>query len=141
MSIVWCLVCRCGEILISQSSAASFDPDDFLAIFENFHFLQSGFFVETNGAQWHFQYHIISVLSGAVIFISSLSVLCVHVLIVAHVQEGPEIAVASQDDVTAPASVATIWTCHRIELGAHEMSAACATVSAAAEDADLIDEI
>jgi hypothetical protein len=141
LSIVGCLIRWRCKILISQSSAATFDPNDFLAILEYFHFLQSGFFVEANGAQWHFQYHIISVLSGAVILISSLSVLCVYVLVVAHVQEGPEIAVASQNDVTAPAPVAPIGACHWVEFGAHEMSASCASMSAAAEDADLIDEI
>jgi hypothetical protein len=43
--------------------------------------------------------------------------------------------------MAATTSVATIRSGHWIEFGAHEMSAACATVPASAEDPYLIYEI
>jgi len=48
---------------------------------------------------------------------------------------------APKDDMTAPAAVAAIGTCHGIELGAHEMLAAGAAVPAPGKDPDLVNKV
>jgi hypothetical protein len=57
------------------------------------------------------------------------------------VEERPEVAIATQDDVASASAIASIRACHRIEFGPHEMAAACASVSASAENAYLVNKI
>jgi len=45
---------------------------------------------------------------------------------------------APKDDVTTPASITAIGACHGIELGAHEVFAAWAAMSASGKDPDLV---
>jgi hypothetical protein len=41
----------------------------------------------------------------------------------------------------SPSTITPIRTCHRIKLGTHEMPASGSTMTAAAEDADLINKV
>ena len=64
-----------------------------------------------------------------------------HVLKIAEVQERPQVLIAAQNDVPAPAAVAAVGACGGVEFGAHKMLAACAAMAAPAEDAYEIYEV
>jgi len=54
------------------------------------------------------------------------------------VKECPEVAIATQDDVSAATAVATVWATEGGEFVTHKVTAAGATVAAAAKNPDLI---
>jgi hypothetical protein len=56
-------------------------------------------------------------------------------------QERPKVFIAFQYDVSASSPIPSIWSCLRIELGAHEMFATRTSVAASAKDPYVINEI
>lgn len=101
----------------------------------------TGFFIAGDGAQWHIDIDIFSGATGTIVTAAAFTIFCQHVFVIAQVEEGPEVFIAAQDDMGTATAVAAIGAGFRVEFGAHEMLAAGAAVAAAAEDADLIDEV
>jgi hypothetical protein len=56
-------------------------------------------------------------------------------------QQGPEVFVSPEDDMSTPSAIAAVRARLRIVFGAHEVFAACATMAGATKDADLVNEI
>ena len=89
------LVGGCGKGGISQSAAATFNPDHFLSILQNLAFFFTGFFIACHGAERHFDDNVFSIAAGHIVFVSRLTVFCNYILVVAEVKTRPEIFVAS----------------------------------------------
>src|SRR4051794_10485657 len=97
-----------GEVLIAQSATTAAQPDHFLAIFENFHFLQSCFLISCNRSEGHFYYYVLSIPAGAVILVATLAIIRKYILKIAEVQQRPELTVAAQYNMTSTATITTI---------------------------------
>jgi hypothetical protein len=63
------------------------------------------------------------------------------ILEIPQVEQGPQISVAAQDDMPTPAPISAIRTSLWVELGTHEMRAACSTMATPAKNPDLIYKI
>jgi hypothetical protein len=79
--------------------------------------------------------------AGHVVFVTPLSIFSNDVFIITQVKQCPQVLVSPQDDMTATASIASIWPRLGIEFGPHEVLAARPTVSAFAKHPYLVYKI
>jgi hypothetical protein len=126
---------------IPQSSAPTRYPDHFLAIFEYFNFLFSGFLVSCDCTQWDLDYYVFSSASATVISTSYFAIFSMHIFEIPEVQEGPEVAVSAKDNMRTTPAIAAIRSTHCCELVPHKMPATGASMSTSAKNPDLINEI
>jgi hypothetical protein len=79
--------------------------------------------------------------SGHVVFVASLSIFGNDIFIVTQVKQCPQVFVSPQDDMTTTAPIASIRPRLGIEFGPSEVFAARPTVSAFAKHPDLVYKI
>src|SRR5690606_23833960 len=130
-----------GEVRVAESAFSAGEPDYFLAVFVDLGFLGAGFFIAGDFAKRHFDYNIFSEAAGLTISAPVFAVFGQYIFEVSEVEQGPEVAVAFEDDVSAAAAVATIGATEGGEFISHEVFAAWSAVSASAEDPDLVNKI
>ena len=139
--MLWSLVSGGCEIRITQSTAATLYPDQLLPVLQNFRFDFPGFLIPGDRAQGHFNDDVLSEPAGAIVATAILSILRKDIFIITQVQQGPEIFISPQNNMTASAAVTSIRSRERIELGTHKMFAASTAVATFAINPYLIYKI
>jgi hypothetical protein len=126
---------------ITQSTFTPLDPNHFLPVFQDLHFLFPAFFIPGNCTQGHFYNNVFPEATGFIIPASSFPVFSQYVFIITQMEQGPEVFIAFQDDMPASASITTIGAAHGSKLIPHKMPAARSTMTTAAKDPDLVNKI
>ena len=139
--MLWRLVGGGGKFSIAQTALAAFQPDDFLAIFQNFHLFEARFFVTGDGTKGHINVHVLAGTTGTVVAAAGFPVIGMYELVIAEVKQGPGVFVAPQDDMRAAAAITPVGAGQRIVFGAHKMFDTGAAMAAPAKNPDLIYKI
>jgi len=101
----------------------------------------TGLIVLHHRTQWHLDDLVLTGLSRALVAGAHPAIIGDHVFGVAQVQQGPQLGIAAQDDVTAAAAITAIGAALGHVLLAAEVAAALPPFPGAALDADVVDEV
>ena len=128
-------------MVVAPAALAAAAEDVFLVLFHQFGDYLFRFCILNHHSLGYFQDDIGPVLAlfqglGAV-----TAVFGPHHFAVAQVDEGPQLRIHPQDDVTAPAAVAAVGAALGHILGPVQMGTAGASVPAGAKDADVVYEV
>ena len=126
---------------VAQTASAAAYPNDLLSVLKYFRISCTCFLIFRDGSQRNFNDDVFTVFARTKRSASALTIFCDYVLVVAQMQEGPKLAVASEDDVTTAATVPAIGSGHSTEFGAKEVPASCTAMSALAEHTYIVDEV
>jgi hypothetical protein len=93
---------------IPQPASASLHQDVLFAMGNHLYKEVSCFGVAGNGSQRHFDGDILAVFACLVRFRPIMTMTGKNVLPVSEVQQGPQVAIATQDDMTSASSVTSV---------------------------------
>ena len=129
------------EIVVPQSSPAAFDQYFLLSRLNQFTQDFTAFSVFGNRAQRNVEYDVSSVLAFAELSASGPSVLGPYMFAVFKVDQGPELRVCPENDMSSSTSVTSVRASFRNVFFPAQMHRTCAPVSGSAEYLHIVYEI
>ena len=126
---------------VAQSAASAFQQDDLLSVLGDVAHVLAGLGVVGHGAAGHLDDLVLAILAEAAVLGAALAVSGQDVAVVAQVQEGPVVAVAAQDDVSATTTIAAIGTTVGAVLGASHVGGTSSALARADVYLHVVNEI
>src|SRR5450432_980929 len=136
-----CLIGGCGKTCISLATTASLQPDDLLAVFQNFCFNGSGGFVPGDCAQRDINKNILSKPPAGIITAAGFTIFSENIFIISERKKGPGIFISTKNDMTSSSAVATIRSREGIILRSHEMFTSSSAMATLTKNTDLVYKI
>ena len=124
--------CRLEEGIALAASSA-FEQHDFLSVLGDLTYLCMVFGVKGHGAQWDIDVDIIASGTGELVFATRNPVASEDMLRVTQVEQGPQLCIATQDDITAATAVAAVGTAFWDVFLPTEVQRTCTAFARAAE--------
>lgn len=126
---------------VAQTTATAFQQYDFLTIFRDVAEIFASVCVVNNSAARNVDVFVNAVLAGRFVLCAVATVASEDVTLVLQVDECPELLVATQDDMTATATIATVGTTLRNIFGTMEVRTSCAAFATATRNLYIVNEI
>src|SRR6188768_3329776 len=127
--------------MISLSSSSTLCKYCFLSVFRNFKKKISRFEIFCNRADGNFKDFIIAVSTGLARTVSFAAFFRNDMLAVLQVKQGPQLLVTADNDMSSPATIASIGSALGCALVAVKMYGACTPCAAAAHDLYIVNKI
>ena len=141
LCIAWSLIGRGAEMPVTQSATSSLEQHHFLVMLCDFAKVLAIFSIIDHSTHRHLDHSILSILAKRLVLCSRLSVGSEDMSLITQMEQSPIVTVAMQDDRTALASIAAIWTSLWDIFCAMQVRTATTALSRAAINSHIIYEI